>query len=139
MIKKISKKDKEDWLKFIKGKEKVFIKDKELSSKNNKSSIRTIDLHGYNLEDANKIIKIFIEKCYLNRINEINIITGKGSRSNTENNPYKSKNMSILKYSVPDYINSDKELMKMIKKIDFEDVNNSYKGSFAIFLKKSNI
>ena len=99
--------------------------------KNNESLIRTIDLHGYNLEDANKIIKIFIEKCYLNGINEINIITGKGSRSNAGNNPYTSKNLSILKYSVPDYISSDKELMKKIKKIDFKDVNNLSKGSFV--------
>ena len=139
MIKKISKKDREDWLKFIEGKEKIFNKDKELLFKNNESLIRTIDLHGYNLEDANKIIKIFIEKCYLNGINEINIITGKGSRSNAGNNPYTSKNLSILKYSVPDYISSDKELMKKIKKIDFKDVNNLSKGSFVVFLKKLNI
>jgi len=139
LIKKISKKDREDWLKFIEGKEKIFNKDKELLFKNNESLIRTIDLHGYNLEDANKIIKIFIEKCYLNGINEINIITGKGSRSNAGNNPYTSKNLSILKYSVPDYISSDKELMKKIKKIDFKDVNNLSKGSFVVFLKKLNI
>ena len=139
MIKKISKKDREDWLKFIEGKEKIFNKDKELLFKNNESLIRTIDLHRNNLEDANKIIKIIIEKCYLNGINEINIITGKGSRSNAGNNPYTSKNLSILKYSVPDYISSDKELMKKIKKIDFKDVNNLSKGSFVVFLKKLNI
>ena len=97
---------------------------------------KTIDLHGYNLEDANNKIKDFIKKSYIEGVNKIIIITGKGSRSKNTNNPYQSFDLSILKYSVPNYIKKNFDLMKFIKKINYDAINSPNQGSFDIFLKK---
>ena len=136
MNKKISDKDKKDWLTFTEGKEKVF--DKDLSNKTTKQTKleKTIDLHGNTLENANKIIEEFIEKCFSNGVSKITVITGKGSRSKNKDNPYQSKNFGILKYSVPEHIKTSSNLMKMVKEISFKDIENPSKGSFDIFLKK---
>ena len=88
------------------------------------------------LENANEIISNFISECYLNNINNIKVITGKGSRSKNKEDPYLSIDLSILKYSVPDYIKNNFELMKKIKKLDLDSVNDINKGSFDIVLKK---
>tara|TARA_B100000965_G_scaffold165477_1_gene137791 strand:- start:284 stop:703 length:420 start_codon:yes stop_codon:yes gene_type:complete len=133
---KISDKDKKDWEKFTKGNEKIENKDKEYSNKNKKFFEKTIDLHGYTLEDANKKIFEYIKNCYLNNIDKINIITGKGLRSKNIHDPYQSNDLSILKYSVPNYIKNNSELMDKILKIDFESVNSPSKGNFDIILKK---
>ena len=137
MTKKISDKDKKDWEKFIKGDEKIENKDKNYLNNNEQSLEKTIDLHGYTLEEANKKIFEYIENCYLNNIDKINIITGKGLRSKNTDNPYQSKDLSILKYSVPNYIMNNFELMNKILKIDFDSVNSPSKGNFDIFLKKN--
>ena len=137
MTKKISDKDKKDWEKFIRGDEKIENKDKNYLDNNEQSLEKTIDLHGYTLEEANKKIFEYIENCYLNNINKINIITGKGLRSKNTDNPYQSKDLSILKYSVPNYIMNNFELMNKILKIDFDSVNSPSKGNFDIFLKKN--
>ena len=97
---------------------------------------RSIDLHGHTLENANEIISNFISKCHLNNINKIKVITGKGSRSKNKDDPYLSTDLSILKYSVPDYIKNNFEIMKKIKKLDLDSVNDVNKGSFDIILKK---
>ena len=136
MTNKISDKDKKDWEKFTKGNEKIENKDKEYSNKNKKFFEKTIDLHGYTLEDANKKIFEYIKNCYLNNIDKINIITGKGLRSKNIHDPYQSNDLSILKYSVPNYIKNNSELMDKILKIDFEAVNSPSKGNFDIILKK---
>ena len=136
MKKKISSKDKKDWLNFVESNEKIYDKDKNLIKKKIKYKKKTIDLHGYSLNNANKVVKDFINNCYDNNISEINIITGKGSRSNVVLDPYLSKDLSILKYSVPSYIVSDNELMDKIKDISFSDIESPIKGSFVILLKK---
>ena len=136
MNNKISDKDKKDWQSFIDSEQKVL--DKDLSNKmpTPKNIEKTIDLHGNSLESANKIIKEFIEVCFNSGVGKINVITGKGSRSKNKQDPYQSETLGILKYSVPEYIKSNVELMNKIKEINFVDVNNSSKGSFEIFLKK---
>ena len=136
MTKKISDKDKKDWEKFIRGDEKIENKDKNYLDNNEQSLEKTIDLHGYTLEEANKKIFEYIENCYLNNIDKINIITGKGLRSKNIHDPYQSNDLSILKYSVPNYIKNNSELMDKILKIDFEAVNSPSKGNFDIILKK---
>ena len=136
MKKKLSLQDKKDWLKFIKGKEKIFNKDNNLKKSEEKIKKEIIDLHGYSLKDANLKIKNFINRCYEKNVGEINIITGKGKRSKIEADPYLSKDLSILKYSVPNYINSQEDLMKKIKKINLDEVKDLSKGNFTIFLKK---
>ena len=134
MTNKLSDKDKKDWQDFLNSSEKLDSKDVDQTI-NSRILERSIDLHGYTLDDANKEISNFIENCYLDRVKKINVITGKGMRSKNLNNPYQSIDLSILKYSVPEYIKSNPELMKKIIKIDFDSVNSSSKGSFEIFLK----
>ncbi len=134
MTNKLSDKDKKDWLNFLKSSEKLDNKDKNISTQN-KISERSIDLHGYTLEEANKKISDFIENCYENRVSRINVITGKGMRSKNLEDPYKSTDLSILKYSVPEFIKNNSELMRKIIKIDYEAVDSPSKGNFNIFLK----
>ena len=134
MTDKLSDKDKKDWQNFISSSEKVENKDKDILIKRTVNE-KSIDLHGYTLEEANKKISDFINLCYFNGVKKINIITGKGMRSKNLDNPYQSKNLSILKYSVPEYIKNDSYLMKKIIKIDFDSVNSPSKGNFDIYLK----
>jgi DNA-nicking Smr family endonuclease len=136
LSKKISDKDKEDWQRFISNKEKLDNKD-ELSNKNLKTNlVKTIDLHGLSLEEANKTIDAFIHKCFSQKISKIIVITGKGLRSKNDANPYVSKNLSILKYSVPEFIQSNENLVKMIKKVSDADIEDGGSGAFYIYLKK---
>jgi len=133
---KISNKDKKDWQNFISNKEKLSNKDLYLSdNKIKKKSIKTIDLHGFSLENANNFIEKFIIECSKKNINKIIVITGKGLRSKSIENPYISKDLSILKYSVPDYIKSKPNLMKMIVKIEEAKIEDGGQGAFYIFLK----
>jgi len=136
--KKLSDKDKKDWQKFIESNEKIENKDANNQKLKKTFTEKTIDLHGYTLEKANKKIKNFIEECYSNGVSKINIITGKGSRSKNKNDPYISSDLSILKYSIPEYIKRDTDLMKIIKKIDFVSIESQNSGSFKIILKKNN-
>ena len=136
MTRKLSDKDKKDWLNFLNSSEKLYSKDKDIEISNKiKILERTIDLHGFTLEEANKEISKFIENCYLNKVKKINVITGKGMRSKNINDPYQSSELSILKYSVPEYIKNNSDLMKKIIKIDFESVDSPSKGNFDIILK----
>jgi len=138
LIKKITEKDKKDWLNFLNNKEKLINKDNQKNQNKNQIIDKTIDLHGYSLENANKTIYEYIKICFLQKVNKINVITGKGSRSKNKDNPYQSENLGILKYSVPEYIKTNPNLMKMIKEISFDDIDNTSKGSFDILLKKNN-
>ena len=134
MTNKLSDKDKKDWQNFLDSSEKL--QSKDLDQINNEIILeRSIDLHGYTLEEANKKISEFLKNCYLNKVKKINVITGKGMRSKNLEDPYQSKDLSILKYSVPEYIKNNNELMDKIIKIDFESVNSPSKGNFDIFLK----
>ena len=135
MKKKISLKDKKDWLKFVESKEKVHDKESNVTKSYNETKKETIDLHGYSLIDANLKIKNFINNSYEKNIKEITIITGKGTRSKVEDNPYLSKDLSILKHSVPSFITSQLDLMSKIKNINLKDIEDSSKGSFTIYLK----
>ena len=137
MNKKISDKDKEDWQNFVSGKEKLL--DKDLYSNKNriqKETIKTIDLHGLSLQNANNIIEEFIIQCFKKNVNKIIVITGKGLRSKSIENPYVSKDLSILKHSVPNFIKSKTNLMKIINKIEEANIEDGGQGAFYIFLKK---
>ena len=135
MKKKISDKDKRDWENFIFNKEKIHNKD-SLSQKNKRQEkIKKIDLHGYTLEQANRTIKDFIYKCFDENVTKIIVITGKGLRSKNVKNPYVSKDLSILKYSVPEFIESNINLMKMIIEITDAKIIDGGSGAFYIYLK----
>ena len=134
MTNKLSDKDKKDWQDFLDSSEKLQNKDVD-QLKNQIISERSIDLHGYTLEEANKQISKFIKNCYVNKVKKINVITGKGMRSKNLEDPYQSKDLSILKYSVPEYIKNNSQLRNKIIKIDFESVDSPSKGNFDIILK----
>ncbi len=138
MIKKLSDKDKKDWENFIRNNEKIYNKDLLNEKKlNRKLLTKTIDLHGYSLEDANKTIKKYINNCFSKNIKRLVVITGKGLRSHTQNDPYVSKDLSILRYSVPEFIKSSIDLMKLIKEIKIADQEEGGRGAFIIYFKKS--
>jgi DNA-nicking Smr family endonuclease len=136
LSKKISDKDKEDWQTFISNKEKLPNKDKLLKKKIQTDLTKKIDLHGFSLENANKTIDEFINKSFGEKISRIIVITGKGLRSKNESNPYVSKDLSILKYSVPEYIESNKNLMKMIREITDAKIEDGGSGAFYVYLKQ---
>ena len=137
MKRKISDKDKKDWKNFISNKEKLSNKDLYLNNnKIEKEIIKTIDLHGFTLENANNVIEEFIIQCFKKNVNKIIVITGKGLRSKSIRNPYASKDLSILKYSVPDFIKLKPNLMKIIKKIEEAKIEDGGGGAFYIYLKK---
>ena len=136
MIKKISDKDKKDWKEFIDSNVKLENKDVHYNKFEKNLKKKSIDLHGYTLENANKVISDFINKCYLEGVENVKVITGKGSRSKNKEDPYLSADLSILKYSVPNYIKNNSELMKKIKELDFDSVNDISQGKFDILLRK---
>ena len=138
MKKKISKKDKIDWSNFINSNEKIIDKESQREDRVNKSKEKIIDLHGFSLVSANELIEKFILKCFEEKVTKIVVITGKGTRSKNVDNPYQSRDLSILKNSVPYYIQSKDSLMKIIKKINIDQVSDIFQGSFEIFLKKNN-
>ena len=136
MNSKISDKDKKDWKNFISSKDKIPNKDLKITKdKIKKKIIKKIDLHGFTLENANKVIEEFITQSFEEGVNKIIVITGKGLRSKNDENPYISKNLSILKYSVPEFIKSSTNLMKIIKNINEADIEDGGKGAFYIYLK----
>ena len=131
----ISDKDKKDWDEFISGNEKVSNKDVEKSQKK-KEKIKSIDLHGYTLDEANKTIEEFINKSHRDGTNKIVVVTGKGLHSNNKENPYVSEDLSILKYSVPEFILNNKSLMNIIFEIKEAKIQDGGSGAFYIYLKK---
>ena len=136
MNSKISDKDKKDWKNFISSKDKILNKDLKITKdKIKKKIIKKIDLHGFSLENANKVIEEFIAQSFEEGVNKIIVITGKGLRSKNDENPYISKNLSILKYSVPEFIKTSINLMKIIKNINEADIEDGGKGAFYIYLK----
>jgi DNA-nicking Smr family endonuclease len=128
-------KDKQDWGNFLNNKEKIPNKD-FIHKKNIKyEKIKKIDLHGYTIEEANKAIEEFIQKCFEESVTKIIVITGKGLRSKNVENPYLSRDLSILKYSVPEFIESNRDLMKMIIESTDAKIKDGGSGAFYIYLK----
>ena len=132
----ISNKDKKDWEKFINSNKKLPNKDLNYKKEINKK-IRSIDLHGYSLDEANKTIEIFITKAFSENINKLIVVTGKGLHSQNDKDPYVSKNLSILKYSIPEFISNNTNLMSMINEMSDAKIEDGGGGAFYIFLKKN--
>ena len=131
----ISDKDKKDWQNFISSKEKILDKDFKPRIKNH-LKVRSIDLHGYTLEQANNAIEQFIFKAFEEEVSKLIVVTGKGIHSNVEKDPYVSKDLSILKYSVPEFINNNQNLMKVINDIQDATIEDGGSGAFYVLLKK---
>ena len=135
MNKKISDKDIKDWNEFLSKNERLTIKDDELIKKDIPETL-TFDLHGYSLKDANKKVRDIIQMSHESGIKKLILITGKGIHSQNEKDPYVSKDLGILKNSVPDFIKNNKGLMGMINEISDAKIIDGGGGAFYIFLKK---
>ena len=131
----ISDKDKKDWENFLSSKDRILDKD----NKNKEKKIQkkfSFDLHGYSLDEANKKVEYLINDCYQKNINKLILVTGKGLHSQNEKNPYVSKNLGILKYSVPEYIQNNSDLMKLINNIEEANIEDGGSGALYIYIKK---
>ena len=138
MNSKISDKDKKDWEEFLSNDQKLPNKDNS-KKRLERGKVISIDLHGYTLKEANQTVEKFINESYENNISKLIIVTGKGLHSNNINDPYVSKNLSILKHSVPEFIKKNQELMMKIYDIKEADIKDGGDGAFYIFLKKNNL
>jgi DNA-nicking Smr family endonuclease len=131
-------KDRQDWESFLKNKEKIPNKDFIHKKNIRYEKINKIDLHGYTIEEANKAIEKFIQKCFDENVTKIIVITGKGLRSKNIENPYLSKDLSILKYSVPEFIENDRSLTQFIIETTDAKIEDGGSGAFYIYLKNKN-
>ena len=135
MNSKITEKDKKTWDEFLSNDQKLPDKDNfQVEIKTQK--IRSLDLHGKTLDEANQIIEEFIIKSHKDKVHKLIIVTGKGLHSSNEKDPYVSKDLGILKYSVPEFLKNNSELMKIISEIKDASINDGGSGAFYIFLKK---
>jgi len=133
---KLTNKDKKDWKNFTSSKDKISNKDLKINKKIiERNTKRIIDLHGFSLENANKIVEEFINNSYQKGVKKIIVVTGKGKRSKTASNPYLSRDLSILKHSVPEFIKSNSNLMNKIKQISEANVEDGGSGAFYIYFK----
>ena len=135
MKSKISEKDKKTWEEFLSNDQKLPDKD-NFQSKIKSKKTRSLDPHGKTLDEANQIIENFIRKSYEDKVHKLIIVTGKGLHSSNEKDPYVSKDLGILKYSVPEFLKNNSELMKIISEIKDASINDGGSGAFYIFLKK---
>ena len=137
MKKKISEKDLKDWQNFIKSKNPIKNKDFNLDQvKKQKIKIKKIDLHGNSIEEANNRVEDLLQVFYKENISKVIIITGKGNRSNNENNPYVSKDLSLLKHTVPYFIRSNEKMKKIIINMSKAEIKDGGEGAFYVYLKK---
>jgi len=134
----ISSKDKKDWLAFTKQMGNIKAKESDLLKENtNTNKIRKLDLHGFSLIEANKIVKNFIINSFNSGYKKLLIVTGKGLRSKSHDNPYLSEKLSVLKYSVPEYIINDENLTNKISSISTAPLKDGGEGAIYIFLKNN--
>ena len=136
MNSKISDKDKKDWNEFLLKTDHLPNKD-NLEKKNKVKKTKSLDLHGYGLDEANRVVENFIKKSYEEKISKLIIVTGKGLHSDNDKNPYVSKDLGILKYSVPEFVKNNPELMKVISDITEASIVDGGSGAFYIYLKKN--
>ena len=136
MIKKkqLSQEDKKAWEDFIKDPSNIYDKDNNDQKKSRKERFK-FDLHGFNLDDANKKVREILFFCVENKYKELLLITGKGIHSSNDKNTYTSKDFGKLKFSVPEFINSDLELNKLIISVNEADIKDGGEGAILIRLK----
>ena len=136
MIKKkyLSKEDKKVWEDFVKNPSDIFDKDKSHLKKNKNQRFK-FDLHGFTLDEANKKVKEIIINCFEKKYKEILLITGKGMHSSNEKDTYVSKDLGKLKFSVPNFIQTDEELSKLTLSISDADLKDGGEGAIIIKLR----
>ena len=133
-----SSKDKKDWADFTKQVGNISVTEDDFLEENQQiNKVRKLDLHGYSLDNANKVVKKFIIESFDKGYNKLLVVTGKGLRSKSYDNPYISENLSVLKNSVPEYIKNDENLNLMINKITQAGSKEGGEGAISIFLKSN--
>ena len=133
-----SSKDKKDWADFTKQVANISVTEDDFLEENRQiNKVRKLDLHGYSLDDANKVVKKFIIESFNKGYNKLLVVTGKGLRSKSYDNPYISENLSVLKNSVPEYIKNNENLNSIISKINQADQQDGGEGAINIFLKNN--
>ena len=135
MNSKISEKDKKTWDEFLSNDQRLPDKD-NFQAKIKTKKTRSLDLHGQTLDEANRIIENFIRKSYEDKVHKLIIVTGKGLHSSNEKDPYVSKDLGILKYSIPNFLKNNADLMDLITNISEASIEDGGSGAFYIFLKK---
>ena len=133
----VTSQDKKEWTTFTKRLENIYDKDSNFIKQNiTTNKIRRLDLHGLSLNQANKVVKKFIIESFEDGYKKLLIITGKGLRSKVHKNPYISEQMNVLKYSVPEFIKNDEDLLEKINRISAADLKDGGEGAFYIFFKR---
>ena len=137
MIKKkdLSKEDKKTWENYIKDPSDIFDKDISLSKNNLLKKRYKFDLHGFTLENANEKVKQIVLYCVENKYKEILLITGKGIHSTNEKDIFISRDLGKLRYSVPEFLNTDAELSKYLLSISDADQKDGGDGAIIVKLK----
>ena len=131
-------KDKKDWIDFTKKMDNIHVKKEDLAEQNiEMNRIKKLDLHGFSLIEANKKVKKFIIESFDNGYKKLLIVTGKGLRSKSYDNPYVSEKLSVLKYSVPEFIKNDENLNNKISRISKAEIKDGGEGAIYIFLKNN--
>jgi DNA-nicking Smr family endonuclease len=134
-----SSKDKKDWLDFTKQIGNISPKENDLSQENIEiKKVLKLDLHGSSLTESNEMVKKFINECFNRGYKKLLIVTGRGLRSKSYDNPYVSEKLSVLKYSVPEFIKNDENLNNKISRIAQADIKDGGEGAIYIFLKNNN-
>ena len=134
----VSSKDKKEWIDFTKQIGNIHPKEADFSQTNTRiNKVRKLDLHGYSISESNKIVKKFIVESFDCGYKKLLIVTGKGSRSKSYDNPYISEKLSVLRYSVPEFIRNDENLDNKINRISTADIKDGGEGAIYIFLKNN--
>ena len=129
-------KDKKDWTDFTKQMDNILVKEDDFLQENQEiNKIRRLDLHGYSLGDANKAVKKFIIESFDKNYRKLLIVTGKGLRSKSYDNPYISENLSVLRNSIPEYIKNDENLNSIISKVTQAERKDGGEGALNVYLK----
>ena len=134
----VSSKDKKDWIDFTKQISNISLKEADFLQNNTEiNKVRKLDLHGFSLSESNKIVKKFVVESFDRGYKKLLIVTGKGLRSKSYDNPYISEKFSVLRYAVPEFINNDESLNNKVRKISTADVKDGGEGAVYIFLKSN--
>ena len=133
----VSSKDKRDWNVFTKQIGKISPKEADLEKNIEINKIPKLDLHGTSLSASNKIVKKFIIESFDRSYKKLLIVTGKGLRSKSYENPYISEKLSVLRYSVPEFIKNNENLNDKVSRISKAEIKDGGEGAIYIFLKNN--
>ena len=131
-------KDQKDWMDFTKKIDNISTKEADLLQEHIQiNRVPKLDLHGSSLNEANRKVEEFVNESFNQGYRKLLIITGKGLRSKVDENPYISEKLSVLKYSVPEFIKNEENLNTKVMKLSTADKKHGGNGAIYIFLKNN--